>query len=107
MIWAKRFLLLLPFVMAAVLNVLSLAADRIHLDRQHIAGYGFLFGAPWAWLLDHGWFGFVLSRLTMVLVGYLVILWIPATLYSFCIWLIFVGAKAIAARRSDGHQLFN
>ncbi len=100
MIWAKRLLLLLPFVVAAVLNVLMLAADRLHLHRQHIAGYGFLFGAPWAWLLDHGWFGFVHSRLATVLVGYSVILWIPATLYSFCIWLVFVGVKAMEARRS-------
>jgi hypothetical protein len=57
MVWTKRFLLALPFVIGAVLNVLLLVADRFHLRSEHIAGYGFLFGTPWAWLLDRGWFG--------------------------------------------------
>jgi hypothetical protein len=48
-------MLAVPFPIAAVLNVLMLNADRFHLHREHVAGYGFLFGTPWAWLLDRGW----------------------------------------------------
>jgi len=55
MAWFRRVLLTVPFAIAAVLNVLMLNADRFHLRREHIAGYGFLFGTPWAWLLDRGW----------------------------------------------------
>ena len=55
MIWLRRILLTVPFAIAAVLNVLVLSADRLHLHREHVAGLGFLFGAPWAWLLDRGW----------------------------------------------------
>jgi hypothetical protein len=56
MSWTKRLLLALPFAIAAVLNAFILAVDRLHLRREHIAGYGFVFGTPWAWLLDGGWF---------------------------------------------------
>jgi hypothetical protein len=56
MVWIRRFLITLPFAIAAVLNVLLIAADRLHLNRQHVAGYGFLFATPWGWLLDSGWF---------------------------------------------------
>ena len=101
MVWTKRFLLALPFAIAAVLNVLLLAADRLHLRSEHIAGYGFLFATPWAWLLDNGWFPHVHSRWMMALVGYSFILWIPAALYSCCIWLFFVGLKTVTARRSN------
>ena len=100
MAWTKRLLLALPFAIAAALNVLSLAADRLHLRREHVAGYGFLFFTPWAWLLDHGWLPHVHSRWMMALVGYLVILWIPAALYSCCIWLFFLGLRTVTARRS-------
>jgi len=62
MIWTKRILLALPFAAAAALTVLINVADRLHLRREHIAGYGFLFATPWAWLLDRGWFGDVRSR---------------------------------------------
>jgi hypothetical protein len=98
--WMKRLLLVLPFVIAGVLNVLMVNADRFHLRREHIAGYGFLFCTPWAWLLDRGWFGHVHSRWMMMLVGYSVILWIPAALYSCCIWGLFAGFRLITARRS-------
>jgi hypothetical protein len=45
---ARRFLIVLPFVIAAVLNVLSITANRFHANSQHLEGYGFLFAAPWA-----------------------------------------------------------
>jgi hypothetical protein len=89
MFWTRRLLLLLPFAVAAVLTVLVSLADRLHLNLDHIARYGFLFAMPWAWLLDRGWFrGFH----TLI-----VILWIPALLYSSCLWLLFRGVR-LAAR---------
>jgi hypothetical protein len=96
----KRLLLALPFGIAAVLNVFLLGVDRQH--GQHVAGYCFLFFAPWAWLLDHSWFGAVHNRWLNELLGYTLLLWIPAALYSSCIWLILVGFKIAAAptRRS-------
>src|SRR5260370_13868075 len=48
----RRVLLTVPFAIQAVLTLLMLNADRFHLRGQHIAGYCFLFGTPWAWLLD-------------------------------------------------------
>jgi hypothetical protein len=53
MIWPKRLLLSLPFLVAAGLTALVGFADRLHLRSEHIAGFAFLFGAPWSWLLDH------------------------------------------------------
>src|SRR5262245_21284878 len=83
--WIRRLLLAVPFTIAALLNALMVVADRLHLHREHIAGYGFLFGTPWAWLLDRGWIPSPHSRLLYVLVDYATILWIPALLYSGCI----------------------
>jgi hypothetical protein len=88
-IWARRLLVATPFAIAAVLNVLVVTADRIHLHREHIAGYGFLFATPWAWLIDHpGLISNVHNRWLMALFGYAMILWVPAVLYSGCLWLI-------------------
>jgi len=98
--WTKRLLLALSFAIAAVLNALMLAVDRLHLQREHIAGYGFLYGAPWAWILDHGWFPNPHNRSLQALIGYVVILWIPAALYACCIWLLFLGLRIISTRRS-------
>jgi hypothetical protein len=98
----KRLLLALPFGIAAVLNVLSVFVDRLHLHRQRVAEYVFLFATHWAWLLDRGWFGAVHNRWMIALLGYTVLLWIPAALSSCCIWLTLVGFKIAAtpARRS-------
>jgi len=89
--WIRRFLITLPFAIAAVLNVLLIAADRLNLNRQHVAGYGFLFATPWGWLLDRGWFPHIHNRPLMALIGYALFLWIPAALYSGCLWLLFFG----------------
>lgn len=91
MVWLRRILLTVPFALAALLNVLSLNADRLHLHREHVAGYAFLFGAPWAWLLDRGWVPDYHHHRMQVLFGYAIILWIPALLYSGCLWLLFRG----------------
>ncbi len=100
MIWTKRILLALPFAAAAALTVLINVADRLHLRREHIAGYGFLFARPWACLLDRGWFGDVRSRWAQEFIAYAVILWIPALLYSGCLWLLLRGFGFWARRDS-------
>ena len=86
--WTKRILLMLPFGIAAILNILIQVSDHLHLRGERVAGYGFLFASPWAWLTDHDWFGNGHSRWVESLINYLAILWIPAALYSACIWLL-------------------
>lgn len=88
--------MVLPFAGAALLNVLVCIARPPHWRTEHVAAYFFLFGAPWAWLLDRGWFGSLDSRWLQTLMGYLVILWIPALLYSGCLWLLLrvLGTRA-------------
>jgi hypothetical protein len=98
MTWARRILLAVPFALATVLTVLISCADRLHLRGQRMAGYGFAFGTPWAWLLDRGWLGDVHSRFLQMLSVYAVILWIPAILYSACLWLL-VRLVELGARR--------
>jgi hypothetical protein len=78
MTWIRRMLLALPFCIAAFLNVRITFADRLSHNLQRVVGYGFLFGAPWTWLTDRGWLNI-----------YIAILWIPALLYSGCLWLAF------------------
>ena len=91
--WMRWLLLAIPFVIAAVLNCLLLEAGRFHWRTEHIAGYGFLFGTPWAWLLDWGWIPHLHNQLLLHLIGYAVILWIPAALYSVCLWLLLAGYR--------------
>jgi hypothetical protein len=98
-ILAKRLVLTAPFAVAAVLTALGITADRLHLHREHIAGYCFLFFAPWAWLLDRGWFfPESYSRFVSAMVDYSVLLWIPAVLYSICFWLLFRAFQSVALR---------
>ena len=75
------------------------AADRLQLHREHIAGYGFLFATPSIWLLDSMRFRNVHNGWLTPLLGYVLVLWIPAVLYSGCLWLLLAGLKAVAARR--------
>lgn len=108
--WIKQLLLVTPFMVALVLNVLIVRADHLHLYREgeHIAGYAFLFATPWAWLIDSIWSGF-LDRIwrgnhsywLAALMGYATILWIPATLYSACLWLLVSGLKFMSRRHSN------
>lgn len=96
MVWVRRILLLLPFVIAAALNLFVAMARPMHWRSEHIAGYAFLFGAPWAWLTDHDWFGRMNNRWLENVVTFVLILWIPALLYSSCLWLVLrvVGRSA-------------
>jgi hypothetical protein len=100
MIWTRRLLIALPFVVAGVLMVLMSVADRLHLHRERIAGYGFLFATPWAWLLDHDWFGSVHPRWLEAVITYAIILWLPALLYSGCLWLLIRALRFGANRLS-------
>jgi len=106
MSWAKRLLVASPFVMALTLNILGVVAvNRPHWHREQIARYDFLFVTPWAWLLDHDLFGNAHNRWLAALIGYAIILWIPAALYSGCLWLLLVAPGIIAARRARSRQV--
>lgn len=86
--WFRRFLLLMPFAVALVLTVLIGFAGQLHLRLERVAGYGFLFASPWAWLPDHVWLGNVHMRWLQSAIDYAVMLWIPALLYSGSLWLL-------------------
>lgn len=79
---------MIPFVAAGVFTARSLFGDALHLSRHTTEKYGFLFAVPWAWLLDRSWIGSPHSRWLETLIVYLVLLWIPAALYSACLWMI-------------------
>lgn len=88
MTWTKRIFLAAPFAIAATLTVLLNVGDKLHLRREHLAGYCFLFATPWSWLLDRVWIGPFQNRWLEKLNVYLVILWIPALLYACCLWVV-------------------
>src|SRR5580700_11847665 len=96
MVWMRRMFIAFPFIIAATLTVLMSTVSRVH--AQRVSGYGFLFGAPWAWLLDRGWLGNVHSRWVEALIAYTLLLWIPALLYSACLWLLLRGFEFLAHR---------
>ena len=98
MTWRGRLLLSLPFVVAATLNVLDIIARPLHWRGEHIDGYCFLFLTPWAWLLDNGWIGSVNSKWLDEVIAYLIILWIPALLYSVSLWIVIRASKALVRR---------
>jgi hypothetical protein len=92
MLWFKRFLVALPMAVAAVLTVLNFLAYPLHLPLwpEKVAGFGFLFFYPWAWLLDHDWFGYQGPLpLAQLIISYAIFCWIPAILYSGCVVLVF------------------
>lgn len=96
----KRLIIALPFAIAAGLTAVGNLVDRLHLSREHTAGYVFLFYAPWAWLLDHDWFGSIYSRWLDSVVFYALILWIPALLYSLCLWALLRGIGLVRQRKT-------
>jgi hypothetical protein len=97
MTWRGRLVLSVPFVIAATLNVLDIIARPLHWRAEHIDGYCFLFGTPWGWLLDNGWIGSVNSKWLDGAIAYSVILWIPALLYSGCLWLV-IWSRSVVVR---------
>jgi hypothetical protein len=97
MTWARRMLVALPLALAFILNTLMVAAIHLGWYRERIAGYGFLFATPWLWAFDPVCFRNG-NRLLGPFIGYAVVLWIPAVLYSGYLWLFLVTIKGIAAR---------
>jgi hypothetical protein len=97
--WISRLLLAVPFAVAAAFNVLMVGRLPVRLD--YIARYGFAFSLPWAWLPN---IPDLMNRLNVhnqwleALGWYITLLWIPAVLYSICIWLLLVVFR-ITARR--------
>src|SRR5260370_32842799 len=87
--WTNRLLIAVPFAIAALLNALMLGVEHLHLRLDYIARYGFVFSGAWAWLVNvaditnrlnvqNRWFG--------GFIAYVALLWIPAVLYSACVW---------------------
>jgi len=99
--FARRLFLSVPFGIAAVLNVFMIVAPLLRIQR--LEAYVFLFFAPWAWLLDQGWLPEIGSRWFEVVAVYIVLLWIPAALYSGILWLVLraFSFSAGRAKRSD------
>jgi hypothetical protein len=91
----RRTLLLLPFGIAAVLTFLL---GVVGVRSEHVAALAFLFATPWAWLLDRGSFPDLHNHWIRALVLYLVLLWIPALLYSACLWLLLRAISYAAGR---------
>ena len=50
--WTNRLLIAVPFAIAALLNVLMLGVEHLHLRLDYIARYGFVFCGPWVWLVN-------------------------------------------------------
>jgi hypothetical protein len=98
--WTNRLLIAVPLAIAALLNAVMLGVEHLHLRLSHIANYGFLFPGPWVWLVN---VADVANRLNVQnrwlagFIGYVVLLWVPAVLYSVCVWLL-LAAFRIAAR---------
>ena len=103
--WTSRFLIAVPLAIAALLNALMVGVDHLHLRLAYIARYGFVFSGPWVRLVNaanitnhlnvqNRWLGGFIT--------YVALLWIPALLYSVCVWLLLVVLR-IAARRLLNH----
>src|SRR5260370_13851317 len=75
--------------------------EHFHLRLNYIARYWLVFYRRWVWLAN---FADITNRLHVQnprlggLITYVVLLWIPAVLYSMCVWLLLV-VFSIAARR--------
>jgi len=102
MIWAKRILLTLPFAIALSLTILVEFAAYFHMRGERAAGLGFLFATPWGWLLDLLWIPTFHNHVLERIMGYFVVLWISAALYSVSFWIIGIIFVQLARRLSDG-----
>jgi hypothetical protein len=96
--WTKRILLALPLAAAFTLTVLLNVPARFQLNRQHFAQTSFLFGRPWAWLLQRGQSGAPTHSMRGI-VSYAVVLWVPALLDCVSLWLV-LRVLELAARGS-------
>ena len=103
--WVKILSIMLPGIIAAALNVTIVAAPHYNLYREHYIGLGFLFAAPWIWLLEN--VGFQISRVSRSsTVAYTIFLWLPAVLYSLSarlLWTVSGRLTRSIRQSSDGH----
>jgi hypothetical protein len=103
--WTNRLLIAVPFAIAALLNALMVGVEHLHLRLDYIARYGFVFSEPWIWLVN---VADITNRLNVQnrwlggFITYVALLWIPAVLYSVCVWLLLL-VLSIAARRLLNH----
>ena len=97
----RRGLIALPFAIAAILNALLLLGSPVWIRSHRIERDGFLFGAPWAWLIDPLPFGDFHNNLANQVLGYVAILWIPALLYSLCLCLLLRALHVMSSLRSQ------
>ena len=103
--WKNRLLIAVPFAIAALLNAIMVGVEHFHLRLNYIARYWIVFSGPWAWLVD---FADITNRLNVQsrwlrgFITYVDLLWIPAVLYSICVWLLLV-ILSIATRRLLNH----
>jgi len=103
--WTNRLLIGVPLAIAGLLNAVMLGVGHLHLRLGYIARYGFAFSGPWVRLVNaaditnhlnvqNRWLGGFIT--------YVALLWIPAVLYSVCVWLLLM-VLGIAARRLLNH----
>ncbi len=101
----NRLLVAVPFAVAALLNAVMVGVVHLHIRLDYIARYGFVFSGPWAWIVN---VGDITNRLNVQnrwlggFIAYVALLWIPAVLYSACVWLLIVVLR-IAPRRLLSH----
>jgi hypothetical protein len=78
-----------------------LGVEHFHLRLEFIARNGFVFYGPWSWLIN---LGDITNRLNVQnawlrgFIAYVTLLWIPAVLYSMCLWLLVVLLRIAAPR---------
>jgi hypothetical protein len=93
-------LIAIPLEVAGLLNVLMVGVEYLHLHLDYIARYGFIFAGPWGRFVD---IADITNRVSVQnewlrgLISYVALLWIPAVLYSVCVWLL-LAVITIAAR---------
>jgi hypothetical protein len=89
-----------PLGVAGLLNVLMVGDEYLHLRLGYIARYGFVFAGPWGRFVD---IANITNRVSVQnewlrgFISYAALLWIPAVLYSVCVWLL-LAVLTIAAR---------
>jgi hypothetical protein len=99
--WTTRLFVSVPFAIAALLNAVMLGVEHLHLRLAYIARYGFAFTGPWTWFVN---LAGITNRLNIQnrwlggFIWYVALRWIPALLYSVCVWLLLLVLR-IAGRR--------
>jgi hypothetical protein len=98
-----RIAVALPFAIAGILNMASLTSRTLNLNPEEVSKCAFLFAIPWGWLIDYFGMAQFQHRWLWYAYGYAVLLWIPATLYASCIWVLLRAVKFIS-RSNDSNR---